>query len=172
MSNFKYFSYPFKALKQLLMFLVLFAGVNSYAMPKVGDIAPDFETDEFKLSATRGKIVVLYFYPKDDTPLCTTEAQQFAARIDDFNAIGAEIIGVSRDSKSSHQKFKEKNKLPFALISDNKALTSQYGVAGFMWTKRTTFLIDREGKIAYIWTKVNVSKHAEDVLNKIKELAL
>ena len=158
--------------KIITALLLLFCGASANASLKVGDLAPAFDFEDFSLTKAKGKIVVLYFYPKDNTSQCTVEAQQFAARHQEFTDLGADIVGVSTDDKVSHKKFKEKNQLPFALLSGDKKLTTEYGVSGLLWTDRVTFLIDREGKIAYIWHKVDVSKHAKVVLDKIKELAL
>ena len=147
-------------------------------MVAVGEEAPDFtlESDENKyvrLKDYRGKKVVLYFYPKDGTPGCTTEALEFKDVNKQFNKKGAVILGVSKDSVVSHQKFKEKHKLQFTLLSDpeSKVLT-QYGVwkqknlygRKFMGTERTTFLIDERGIIRKIYTKVKPEGHAQTCL--------
>jgi peroxiredoxin Q/BCP len=159
-------------LKRIISILSLIICQAVYAMPQIGEFAPDFTADNFSLSSAKGKILVLYFYPKDNTSNCTVEAVQFAANASEFQALGAEIVGASMDSQNSHEKFKQENNLPFTLISADKNLVNQYGVSGLFWTKRTTFLIDKKGKIAYIWTNVSVAKHAEEVLQKIKELGL
>lgn len=140
--------------------------------------APDFtlKTDEDKLVSLkdyRGKKVVLYFYPKDDTPGCTTQALEFKDFAKEFIKEGAEILGVSKDSVGSHKKFKEKYQLPFTLLSDpeTKVLT-QYGVwiekslygRKFMGVERTTFLIDEQGIIRKIYRKVKPKGHAQTAL--------
>jgi peroxiredoxin Q/BCP len=147
-------------------------------MVAVGEEAPDFtlESDENKyvrLKDYRGKKVVLYFYPKDGTPGCTTEALEFKDVAEQFTKKGAVILGVSKDSVVSHQKFKEKHQLQFTLLSDpeSKVLT-QYGVwkqknlygRKFMGTERTTFLIDERGIIKKIYTKVKPEGHAQTCL--------
>lgn len=144
-------------------------------MIEVGKLAPDFtltsdEGNEVSLSNYRGKKVVLYFYPKDGTSGCTKEAQDFRDLVDEFTHENAVIIGVSKDSVTSHRKFKEKHNLPFTLLSDpeGKAL-ALYGVwkqknmygRTFMGIERTTFLIDQEGKVSNIYRKVKVKNHAQ-----------
>ena len=107
-----------------------------------------------------GGPLVLYFYPKDDTPGCTSEASQFRDVYQHFKEKHAQIVGVSRDSVESHQRFKKKFSIPFPLLADTDSkLYRAFGVNG-----RSTFLIDREGKIVRVWPKVNVSEHAEEVL--------
>ena len=144
-------------------------------MVDVGDLAPRFtlisdEEKEVSLSDFRGKKVVLYFYPKDGTPSCTKEAQAFRDLIKEFDKIDAIIIGVSKDSVKSHQKFKEKNNLPFILLSDPEGQVLElYGVwkeksmygRTFMGIERTTFLLDEKGIITKVYRKVRVKGHAE-----------
>jgi thioredoxin-dependent peroxiredoxin len=151
---------------------------------QAGDQAPVFSLPgdtgtTLSLNALKGKKVVLYFYPKDDTSGCTLEAKNFNALKADFAAAGAEIIGVSADSVASHDKFKTKYDLGFALASDEKKETvSAYGVwveksmygKKYMGIERSTFLIDTNGKIARIWPKVKVPGHAEEVLAAAKAL--
>jgi peroxiredoxin Q/BCP len=146
-------------------------------MLKEGDAAPDFvSTDQdgnaVKLSDFAGKRVVLYFYPKDDTPGCTKEACSFRDADDIFSAKGIKVLGVSTDSEKSHQKFISKYQLPFDLLADTeKQIVEAYGVWGeksmygkkYMGTMRKTFLID-DGKIVKIFEKVSVSEHADEVL--------
>ncbi len=147
---------------------------------KLGDLAPLFNTQECDLLSLRGKTVVLYFYPKDDTPGCTIEAKEFSANKPEFEKLGAVVFGVSKDSSASHEKFKSKYCLEFDLISDNGSICQDYGVwvqksmfgKSYMGIDRVTFLIDPAGKIAYIWTKVSVNDHALEVIDKIKELDL
>jgi peroxiredoxin Q/BCP len=146
--------------------------------PQVGDKAPAFSlpTDgggKISLAELKGKPVVLYFYPKDDTSGCTREAIDFSAAKAKFDKIGAVVIGVSRDSAASHDKFKTKHKLKLALGADESGkVTESYGVwvekslygRRYMGIERATFLIDRVGKIAAVWRKVKVDGHAEAVL--------
>lgn len=147
-------------------------------MVVVGEKAPNFilETDEGKqvtLEDYRGKKVVLYFYPKDGTPGCTTEALEFKEISNEFAKEGAVILGISKDSVKSHQKFKEKYQLPFTLLSDPEAtVMNVYGVwkekslygKKFMGTERTTFLIDEKGIVRKIYAKVKPEGHAQTCL--------
>ena len=152
---------------------------------KQGDDAPEveFETDRrhrLRLSTLRGHKVVLYFYPKDDTPGCTTEALGFAARKADFEAAGARILGISKDSPDSHVKFKAKHgfDLDLATPLDDEGLhafgtwveKSMYG-RKYMGIDRATFLIDRDGKVARVWRKVKVPGHVDEVLKAVQALA-
>jgi thioredoxin-dependent peroxiredoxin len=110
-----------------------------------------------------GGPLVLYFYPKDDTPGCTSEASQFRDIYDQFEEKNARIVGVSRDSVESHQRFKNKFAIPFPLLADTESkLYKAFGVNG-----RSTFLIDATGTIARVWPKVDVSQHAEEVLESL-----
>ena len=152
-------------------------------MLKVGDKAPDFTTKDqngtkVKLSDFKGQKVVLYFYPKDDTPGCTKEACSFRDADDVYNSKGIKVFGVSTDDEKSHQKFISKFQLPFDLLADTeKDIVEKYGVWGeksmygkkYMGTLRKTFLIDENGKIAHIFDKVNVSEHADEVLKAFGE---
>ena len=147
-------------------------------MLKEGDTAPDFATrDEraqpVKLSHLRGQRVVLYLYPKDDTPGCTKEACSFRDQFQDYKDAGIKVLGVSLDDEESHQAFISKYNLPFTLLSDtDHAVSDAYGVYGeqswggktFMGVSRKTFLIDEEGKINKIFDKVNVEQHAGEVM--------
>lgn len=151
---------------------------------ETGNSAPDFTLpgaggETIALSALRGKKVVLYFYPKDDTSGCTLEAQNFNALADAFAAADAVVIGVSPDSVKSHDKFRTKHGLTFPLASDEtKGMLEAYGVWAeksmygrkYMGVERTTMLIDREGAIARIWPKVKVPGHADEVLAAAREL--
>ena len=153
-------------------------------MPDVGEKAPDFtlrsdEGREVSIRDLRGKKVVLYFYPKDGTSGCTQEAIEFRDLADRFTKQGAVILGVSKDSIESHQRFKEKHNLPFTLLSDPKAeVMSLYGVwkqrslygRSFMGTERTTFIIDEEGTIQKVYRKVNVKDHAKTCLLNLSEI--
>ena len=141
----------------------------------IGDKAPDFTalTDsdgKITLSEFEGKPVVLYFYPKDDTPGCTKEACAFRDDYSEYQDMGAVILGVSKDSPSKHDKFKSKYDLPFTLISDEDgAICEAYGRT-YMGIQRATFLIDSEGKIAKIWPKVKVKEHNDEVKAAISAL--
>jgi peroxiredoxin Q/BCP len=126
-----------------------------------------------KLTDYLGQWVVLYFYPKDDTPGCTTEACQFRDTRADFDGKNAVVLGVSPDDEKSHQKFAEKFSLPFPLLADHEAkICQKYGVwqeksmygRTYMGVARTTYLIDPQGKVAQRWDKVSVAEHAEQVL--------
>ncbi|MCP5361837.1 MAG: peroxiredoxin [Hyphomicrobiales bacterium] len=151
---------------------------------KVGDYAPEFmmPTDgegEISLGALKGKNVVLYFYPKDDTPGCTKEAQKFTELSDQFNRASTVILGVSKDNVSSHDTFKAKYCIPFQLAYDETGTVceaygtwvekSMYGKK-YMGIQRDTFLINDEGKIAAIWRKVKVEGHAQEVLEAARKL--
>lgn len=143
----------------------------------IGDIAPDFTlpTDgegEITLSSLKGQKVVVYFYPKDDTPGCTKESCGFNDNLSAFNALNTTIIGISKDSVKKHDKFKAKYSLNFPLASDeNSDVCEQYGVwkeknmygKTYMGIERTTFLIDKDGKISALWRKVKVPGHVETV---------
>ena len=131
------------------------------------------------LASLKGKKVVLYFYPKDDTPGCTTEAKDFTKLKAKFKAAGAEVFGVSPDPVTSHEKFAEKHELGVGLLSDeSKKMLEAYEVwkeksmygRTYMGVERTTVLIDEKGKIARVWNKVKVPGHAEDVLKACKEI--
>ena len=147
-------------------------------IPETGTIAPDFALprdggETVTLSSFRPGKVVLYFYPKDDTPGCTLEAQDFTARAAEFAAAGTTVIGISKDSVKAHNKFCKKHGLQIILASDEDGQTCEdYGVWAeksmygktYMGITRATFLIDAEGKIARIWPKVSVKGHADEVL--------
>ena len=140
---------------------------------------PDDKGETVRLSQFKGKAVVLYFYPKDDTSGCTKEALEFTELKAKFSRAGAIILGVSPDSIAKHQKFKEKHGLTVRLLADeDKAVCTAYGVwveksmygRKYMGVERSTFLIDQQGKIARQWRKVKVPGHAEEVLDAVKEL--
>ena len=151
---------------------------SSTDMPQPGRAAPDFTAQDdagntVRLADLRGKKVVLYFYPKDDTPGCTKEACAFRDGFSELRKRGAVVYGVSIDSVASHAKFKQKFQLNFPLLSDaDKKLVDAYGVwkqksmygRSFMGIERTTFLIDEQGKIAKVFPKVKVNEHYEEVL--------
>jgi peroxiredoxin Q/BCP len=146
---------------------------------KVADFAAESTGGPFKLSAHKGHPVVLYFYPKDNTPGCTTEGAQFRDLYPKFKKLGATIVGVSRDSMKSHEGFKAKMSFPFELISDaDEKLCSQFGVIKMknMYGKkvrgieRSTFLIGPDGTLVREWRAVKVPGHAEAVLEAVKAL--
>jgi peroxiredoxin Q/BCP len=147
-------------------------------MIKEGSSAPDFtakntDGETVRLKDLRGRKVVLYFYPKDDTPGCTKEACSFRDSFRNFTKRGIEVLGVSTDSEASHKKFTAKYKLPFTLLADtDHSISDAYGVYGekkfmgrtYMGVKRMTFLIDEKGKIKKIFEKVHPEEHAQEVL--------
>ena len=156
----------------------------SKAELKIGACAPEFALKNeagttLRLNDLKGKWVVLYFYPKDNTPGCTVEALDFTRLLKDFEKLNATILGVSPDSCQSHQKFIEGKKLRVTLLSDPEHKTLEtYGVwqlkefmgKKFMGVVRSTLLIDPEGKIAFLWPGVKADGHAEAVREKLKEL--
>lgn len=146
---------------------------------KVPDFSAAATGGNFKLSSLAGKNVVLYFYPKDSTPGCTTEAQQFSALNKDFAKANAVIVGVSRDSLKSHENFIAKQNIPYALISDpDEIVCEAFGVMKLknMYGKqvrgieRSTFVIDAKGKLVQEWRGVKVPGHAAEVLDFVKSL--
>jgi len=151
---------------------------------KVGDKAPDFTLPsdgggKVSLKALKGKAVVLYFYPKDDTSGCTAEACAFRDALPDFSKATAAVIGISRDSVASHDKFKTKYELPFPLASDaDGKVCEAYGTwvekstygRKYMGIERATFLIDGKGVIRHIWRKVKVPGHAAEILEAVAAL--
>ncbi len=150
---------------------------------QIGDTAPDFTlpTDgngEITLSDFKGQNVVLYFYPKDSTPGCTTESCDFRDAHPEFERLNAQIIGLSKCSVKKHDNFRAKQSLNFPLASDeNGNVCETYGVwkeksmygKKFMGIERTTFLIDKDGKIAHIWNKVKVKGHVDDVKSVLEK---
>jgi peroxiredoxin Q/BCP len=145
--------------------------VQDFLLPSTGG--------SFRLSDQRGKKLVVYFYPKDNTPGCTAEGADFRDRYAAFRKAGAEVVGVSRDSLKSHAAFKAKIKFPFELLSDaDEALCAQFGVMKMknMYGKkvrgieRSTFVIDGEGRLVREWRGVKVPGHVEEVLNFVKTL--
>ena len=150
----------------------------------VGDKAPDFDlpTDgggNVKLSDLQGQPVVIYFYPKDMTPGCTTESCDFRDQHPNFAAVNAKIIGISKDSAARHDKFKAKHDLNFTLASDEEGDTCErYGVwkeksmygKKFMGIERTTVIVDADGVIRHIWSKVKVKGHVDEVLAAVQGL--
>ena len=150
----------------------------------INSIVSNFETPAtggkpFRLSDQQGKIVVLYFYPKDSTPGCTTEAQQFRDLYPEFTRAGCVIAGVSRDSLRSHENFKAKQELPFELLSDTEeALCEQFGVIKdkklygkpVRGIERSTFVIDRAGALKREWRGIKAEGHAREVLDFVRTL--
>ncbi len=147
--------------------------------PKAGDKAPDFEGQTSKGTQVRlkdylgKKNVVLYFYPKDDTKGCTIEACTFRDKLQPIGALWTEVIGVSVDTVESHKRFAEKNDLNFPLVSDHdKQISKTYGVLSEDGSKaeRVTFIIDKEGKIARIFKDVDITRHANEIIDALKQL--
>ena len=147
-------------------------------MVKVGDQAPEIELPNqdgkiVRLSDFRGRPVVLYFYPKDFTTGCTAEAKDFNEGFEELSSKGVVVLGVSADTVESHKKFKEKLGLKFNLLSDveRKAIKA-YGAQAGARTRRMTFIIDKDGRVAYVFSKVTPVGHSKQVLEKLKELKL
>jgi thioredoxin-dependent peroxiredoxin len=150
----------------------------------IGEAVPDFELEanngeKIKLSDYRGKNVVLYFYPKDMTPACTTEACDFRDNHEDFQGYNAVVLGVSPDPISRHQKFIEKHELPFLLLADeNHEVAESFDVwklkknfgKEYMGIERSTFLIDKEGKLAKEWRKVKVAGHVAEIKQALEKI--
>jgi peroxiredoxin Q/BCP len=171
------------------------AGLNSRALSKAtkerriamaseGEKAPDFTLPDeaggsVRLSKLKGRLVVIYFYPKDDTSGCTAEAKDFSCLAAEFKKAGAHVVGVSPDSAASHAKFKAKHELTITLLADEeKAAAEAYGVwvekqmygRKYMGVERATFLIDAKGRIARSWRNVRVPGHADEVLAAVRGL--
>ena len=150
---------------------------------KEKELAPNFKipssnNEEFELKKNKNKFLIIYFYPRDNTPGCTDEAKDFSKLYKEFKKLNCEIIGISKDSIESHKKFISKFKIPFQLLSDEKIIVlKKYGAWGeksmygkkFMGIKRTTVLINPKSKIIKIWNNVKVKDHAKEVLNCLKE---
>jgi len=159
----------------------LLAGAVTLAadQPAVGELAPDFELSDqegqlHSLEDYRDSWVVLYFYPKDETPGCTTEACEFRDNIFAYRKLNAQIIGISLDDVESHAKFAENHNLPFPLLADTEGVVADaYGVRtrrfGFDMAKRETFLIDPEGRLAVHYTDVDPDTHSAEVLSDLTE---
>jgi len=152
--------------------------------PDKGDTAPDFELlgdggKTFRLSDMRGKPVVLYFYPQDDTPTCTAQAIEFSTRKGEFDALGVAILGLSPDTPKRHDKFKAKHGLSVDLVADpERKIVQAYGVwteksmfgRKYMGVERSTFLIDADGRIVEAWRKVRLNGHVDAVLEAARAL--
>ena len=153
-------------------------------MLKVGEVAPDFvlkdaDGRDVRLSDFRGKWVVLYFYPKDNTPGCTREAVSFTELAEEFERLGAVVIGISPDPPERHTRFIRKHKLKVRLLSDTeKEVLKAYGAWGrkrrygreYEGVIRSTYLIDPQGRVAHVWPKVKVEGHAREVLEVLRRL--
>ena len=153
-------------------------------MLKINTKAPNFtlpstSNDKYSLKDSIGKYVVIYFYPKDDTPGCTIETNDFNKLLTKFKKLNCEIYGISKDSLKSHDKFRDKYKIKLDLLADEEIkVLKKYKVWGkkkfmgreFMGINRTTFLIDKEGKITKIWENVKVKDHAKEVLEALKTI--
>ena len=142
-------------------------------------VIPSTSKDQYSLKDSLGKYIVLYFYPKDDTPGCTLETNDFNKLISKFKKLGCDVYGVSKDSLKSHNKFKEKYKIKFDLLADEDLkVLKKYKVWGkkkfmgreFMGTIRSTYLIDKKGKIIKVWDNVKVKDHAKEVLETLNNL--
>ncbi|CAO6130921.1 Bcp Peroxiredoxin [Candidatus Pelagibacterales bacterium] len=150
---------------------------------KEKELAPNFKipssnNKEFELKKNKNNFLVIYFYPRDNTPGCTNEAKDFSKLYKEFKKLNCDIFGISKDSVDSHKKFISKFKIPFQLLSDEKIVAlKKYGAWGeksmygkkFMGIKRTTVLINPKGKIIKIWNNVKVKDHAKEVLSCLKE---
>ena len=165
----------------LVLVLLTFRAIGfAGTLPRVGQPAPDFslldaKRQPHKLADYAGKWLVLYFYPKDDTPGCTKEACHFRDDLAQLEKLGAKVVGVSMDDTDSHAKFAEKYKLPFPLLADKdgKAADS-YGALTNLgiikMTKRYTFLIDPKGNVAKIYLSVDTSRHSQEIIDDLKKL--
>ena len=154
-------------------------------MLKINSKAPGFTSQStskknYSLKDSIGKYVVLYFYPKDDTPGCTTETKDFNKLLSSFKKLNCEVYGISKDNLTSHDKFKDKYKIKFDLLVDEELkLLKKYKVWGkkkfmgreFMGTVRSTYLIDKQGKVLKTWTNVKVKDHAKEVLETLKNIS-
>jgi len=149
-------------------------------LPKVGESAPDFDLPDqngvkHTLQEFAGQWLVLYFYPKDDTPGCTQEACAFRDDLHKLTALGAQVVGISVDDGASHAEFAKKYHLPFPLLADKSTeVAARYGalmnLGLFKFAKRYTFLIDRQGKVARVYEKVETSRHSTEIIEDLKQL--
>lgn len=166
--------------RALCLLLPLGAASVQAAVPAVGQSAPEFTLPDQggklrRLADWRGKWLVLYFYPKNDTPGCTEEACTFRDDWEQLTALGAEVVGISVDDSASHAAFSQKYKLPFPLLADTQGDVAQrYGAISdwklFKFAKRYTFLIDPQGRIAKVYLSVNTSRHSAEVVADLKRL--
>jgi len=154
-------------------------------MIKENTKAPDFKLPstskkDYSLKDSTGNYVIIYFYPKDDTPGCTTETNDFNKLLPKFKKLNCEILGISKDNLNSHEKFKNKYKIKFDLLADEeKKVLKKYKVWAkkkfmgreFLGIVRTTFLIDKKGKILKIWNNVKVNGHAQEVLETLENIS-
>ena len=154
-------------------------------MPKIGELAPNFTAKDqdsklVSLEDFTNQWLILYFYPKDNTPGCTTEAKEFTQYYHEFQQLGATVVGVSPDSEKTHCRFREKHSLTITLLSDpDHKIAEDYGIwqlkkfmgKEYMGIVRSTFLIDSQGKIVHIWSKVKAQGHAAIVLKELQNLA-
>lgn len=148
---------------------------------KVGEKLPFFKAkdqngNDFEITSVLGKkVLVIYFYPKDDTPGCTRQACFFRDNFDEFIALGAEVIGVSSDSVQSHKKFKDEYKLPYTLLADqDKALRKLFGVPNNLlglWPGRVTYIVDKEGIVQMMFDSMKAENHFQSTLDEVKRLA-
>jgi thioredoxin-dependent peroxiredoxin len=169
------------ALAAVALYFTFLNAAIARRLPARGDTAPDFALPDQNgrirgLGEFHGKWLVLYFYPRDDTPGCTEQAMRFRNTMRDFEKLGAAVCGVSVDNSESHAAFARKYNLPFALLADrNGEVARRYGSLrnfGFIrFARRNTFLIDPEGKVATVYVGVNAAKNAEDVSETLKNLA-
>ena len=160
--------------------LLLMRMAQAGELPKVGQKAPNFSLPDQNLKQHHladysGKWLVLYFYPKDDTPGCTQEACAFRDDFHQFNALGAEVVGVSLDDSSSHAEFAQKYHLPFPLLAGkNSDIADRYGVmlnlGLFKMARRYTFLINPQGNISKVYSKVETSRHSKEIIDDLKKL--
>ncbi len=156
--------------------LLMMTGLAAHADVQLGSSAPEFRLQDqdgkwHQLKDYRGKWVVLYFYAKDQTPGCTTEAREFRDNIDAFGKLGAVVLGVSIDDVESHQKFAAKNSLPFPILADpNKVTVNKYDVMSFVgFARRETFLIDPQGRVVNRYMDVDPKTHPQSVLEDLKQ---
>jgi peroxiredoxin Q/BCP len=156
--------------------LLMMTGLAAHADVQLGSPAPEFRLQDqdgkwHQLKDYRGKWVVLYFYAKDQTPGCTTEAREFRDNIDAFGKLGAVVLGVSIDDVESHQKFAAKNSLPFPILADpNKVTVNKYDVMSFVGVaRRETFLIDPQGRVVNRYMDVDPKTHPQSVLEDLKQ---
>lgn len=168
----------------LVVFAALFVARAARAgeLPEIGKLAPDFSLPDqhgqlHRLKSYRGKWVVLYFYPKDDTPGCTQEACAFRDDLHQLTALGAQVLGVSLDDRASHAEFAQKYHLPFPLLVDSKAeVTSKYGALMDLHllklARRYTFLIDPQGNLAKVYLSVETSRHSKEIIEELNKLVV